>query len=299
MLGPVAFVSVEVPSGGSAGTGLEKPTENPAWGIVLSGALRLHGPGEQVFTRGTAFHVPGGAPPHWFTAPGRAVIAGFTPIAREIDTSDDGMRARGFEPLTRLAAPAPPPSVISPAGGGSVFRRRGSIEAELAPMGEWVFTRTTYGPLSGYTSGWCDLPHWGMVLSGDLALRFENSVELLSVGDVYYCPAGPPGHQFQVADGATTIDYTPADDLFGSARKAEWRSAAARRIDGVAVGTARPARRSRAKVTEDQVGSTDQPDAPSPDAHHYRGSPSLRQGGRGRVQWVRRHAHPADAAHTE
>ncbi len=72
ILGPVAFVSVEVPAAGSAGTALERPTENAAWGFVLSGDVTLHGPTERRFDRGTAFHVPGGPPEHWFTASGRA-----------------------------------------------------------------------------------------------------------------------------------------------------------------------------------------------------------------------------------
>jgi hypothetical protein len=165
-------------------------------------------------------------------------------------------------------------------------------------MGEWIFTRTTYGPLSGYTSGWCDMPHWGMVLSGDLALRFEGSVELLSAGDVYYCPAGPPGHQFQVADGATTIDYTPVADLFGPGRKAEWRSAAARRIEGGDVTVARTARRIRPKALEERGVPTDPPEAPLAGTHAHTPH-ALRPGGRSGVQWVRRGAHPAVDAHIE
>ncbi len=241
ILGPVAFVSVELPAGGSTGTGLEKPTDSPAWGIVLGGSVGLHGPREEHFPGGTAFHVPAGPPQHWFTAPGRAVIAWFTPLARDVDTSDAAMRALGFEPLSRMPAPQPPPALIE-AIGGSVFRGQGSMEVEAAQMGEWVFCRTMYGPLSGYTSGWCDLAHWGMVLTGDLALRFESDVELLSAGDVYYCPPGPPGHQFQVADAATTIDYTPAADLLGPGRKSEWRAATARRLQRSDAAAGREAR---------------------------------------------------------
>jgi hypothetical protein len=241
ILGPVAFVSVEVPAAGSAGTALERPTESPAWGFVLNGEVTLHGQFERRFGRGTAFHVPGGPPEHWFTAPGRALIAGFAPLTRDMDTSDEAMRAQGYEPVQRMAAPPAPPAIVAPADGGTVVSgSHGSIEAEVAQMGEWTFMRTTHGPLSGYTSAWCDLPHWGMVLAGDLALRTETDVELLSAGDVYYCPPGPPGHQFQVADAATTMDYTPTVDLAAPGRKAEWRTLARRR----------PAR-ARASVTGD------------------------------------------------
>ena len=98
-------------------------------------------------------------------------------------------------------------------------------------MGTWVFMRTTYSPMSGYTSGWCDVPHWGLVLTGDLALNWEGGVELLTAGDVYYCPAGPPGHQFQVPDAATTIDYTPLERFDTDDRVMEWRRAALRRAE--------------------------------------------------------------------
>jgi hypothetical protein len=287
ILGPVAFVIVDVPPGGSTGTGLEKPTENPVWGIVLGGSIALHGPVEQTFSHGTAFHVPGGPPEHWFTASGRAVLAGFTPMTREIDTSDAGIRALGYEPLSRFAAPAPPPAVIAPAGGGAIFRARGSIEAEIASMGEWVFTRATFGPLSGYTSGWCDMAHWGMVLTGDLALRFERGVELLSAGDVYYCPAGPPGHQFQVADAATTIDYTPTSDMMGPTRKAEWRAAAVRRLDRKEAVVGRSVRHARETAARESQAVLDAGVNALAEAH-VPAPAALRGPGRRGVHWVRR-----------
>jgi hypothetical protein len=77
-------------------------------------------------------------------------------------------------------------------------------------MGAWLFTRTTFGPLSGYADGWCDLPHWGLVLDGSLVLRWEDGdIELLGPGDAFHCPGGPTGHRFEVADIATIVDYTP------------------------------------------------------------------------------------------
>jgi len=239
VLGPVAFVSVEVPHEGSAGTGVERPSQQPAWGLVLHGSVQLNGPTERSFPAGTAFHVPAGPPDHWFTASGRAVIAGFAPMNPDVDTSNQGIRKLGFEVIARPPAPMPPPRIIQPAGGGTILRDRGQIESEVANMGDWVFMRSTFGPLSGYTSGWCDLPHWGMVLEGDLALRTEESVELLTAGDVFYVAAGPPGHQFQVPDGATTIDYTPAADLRGDGRKADWRVEAVHRLAATETDAAR------------------------------------------------------------
>ncbi len=258
ILGPVAFVSVEVPDDGSAGTGLERPTERPAWGIVLAGEVALHGAMEQQFPAGTAFHIPAGPPSHSFTAPARAVIAGFAPLSEDVDTTDAGMRARGFESVAGLLAPPPFPRIISPAAGSTKYRTRGTIEAEVAVMGDWVFTRTSYGPLSGYTSGWCDLPHWGIVLAGDLALRFQTEVELLSAGDVYYCPAGPGGHRFQVTDSAVTVDYTPVSGLLGDGRKAEWRSAALRRLLSAGAIPAPASASATGPQARDEVASAEQ-----------------------------------------
>jgi hypothetical protein len=86
----------------------------------------------------------------------------------------------------------------------------GQIETESAIMGDWLFTRSRFGPLSGYAEGWCDLPHWGLVLDGDLVLHWEDGeLELLGPGDAFHCPSGPSGHRIEVADRATIIDYTP------------------------------------------------------------------------------------------
>jgi quercetin dioxygenase-like cupin family protein len=81
------------------------------------------------------------------------------------------------------------------------------------------------GERSGYTSGWCDMPHWGMVTAGRLAIEWEDDVEILSPGDVFHCPAGPPGHRLQAADPATLVDLTPVRAFDTTARTADWRQA--------------------------------------------------------------------------
>ena len=223
LLGPVAFVQVEVPAGGSAGTGLEQPSLSAGWGFVLRGQVTLHGATTRDVPAGTAFYVPPGPPDHYTTAIGGTILAGFAPIQPDLDASDQGLRRQGFK-LLPLGAPRPPlPQAMRSGEPSALFREPGSIEVETAQMGEWLFASSTFGPLTGYTSGWCDLPHWGMVLSGDFALKTEDDVELFGAGDVYYCPAGPPGHQFQVVDSATTIDYTPIAEFDGPRRMAEWR----------------------------------------------------------------------------
>jgi quercetin dioxygenase-like cupin family protein len=239
ILGPVAFAIVELGGQGSAGSALEQPTDAESWGFVLQGELTLHASQPQALTAGTAFYVPAGPPAHSFSASGRVVAAGFAPVRPDLDASDDALRAAGWTPA-RSRSSTPLPKTIQPLGPTSRFRPQGSIEVELAQMGSWVFARNTFGPLSGFATGWCDLPHWGIVLSGDLALAFEDDVELLTAGDIYYCPPGPPGHQIRVADAATTIDYTPLQDMQGSARRSEWRRQATRRLAKVEATPGRP-----------------------------------------------------------
>ena len=60
-------------------------------------------------------------------------------------------------------------------------------------MAPFVMSRIKMGERSGYTAGWCDAPHWGIVTEGRLAIEWEHDVEILSKGDVFHCPAGPPG----------------------------------------------------------------------------------------------------------
>jgi hypothetical protein len=83
-------------------------------------------------------------------------------------------------------------------------------------------TQAHFGAGSGYTTDWCDAPHWGLVTSGAIAIEWQNDIEVLAAGDVYHCPAGPPGHRLEAADPASVIDLTPIDSA-RRARVAPWR----------------------------------------------------------------------------
>lgn len=228
MLGPVAYVLADLPAG-AAGTSLETPCIERHWGIVLQGTLRLERPGPTALAAGTAFHIPGGAPEHRFCAPDPVVVAGFAPLEATVGMGDEALAAKGFEVVGMTQPPPPPPPTIQLDPSGTTYHvARGAIDVETATMGPWLFSRATFGPLSGYTSGWCDLPHWGLVIQGDLAIAYEHGVELLSAGDVYYCPPGPPGHRFEVSDAATVMDYTPTAGIEPIRRRAEWRRVPAR-----------------------------------------------------------------------
>jgi mannose-6-phosphate isomerase-like protein (cupin superfamily) len=226
-LGPVAFIVGEIPDSGTAGTTLENSCVEPHWSIVLSGTLevvRSDGPIARV-AAGQAFFVPAGQPPHSFRAERRVSAAGFVPLAPG-GIDDEAVRKAGFEEVAesgwRPVLPAAREVTVA-AGSAVVPIGRGAILADAALMGPWLYCQATFGGESGYTSRWCDLPHWGMVIAGTMAIEWENGIEIIGAGDAFYCPAGPPGHRFQVTDSATIIDFTPVDGLRAGGRVAEWR----------------------------------------------------------------------------
>ena len=213
VLGEAAFLIVEVPPGGSAGTGLEEPCRQEHWGIVLKGEVQLHGRHARAFGAGTAFYVAPGRL-HQLSATASTVIAGFTPVTEPVDESPEGLRARGIEVVRRTPAPALPPAAVRVAGTRARSAVTGQVHTVSALMGRWLFTRSTFGPISGFGDGWCDLPHWGQVIDGSLLLRWESGeIELLGAGDVFCCPRDVGGHRIEVAESATMIDYTPVEAI--------------------------------------------------------------------------------------
>jgi hypothetical protein len=99
----------------------------------------------------------------------------------------------------------------------------GEIVATSRRMGDLIFTRARFGERTGYTGGLCDTPHWGLVTSGSLALETEDDIEVVTAGDVFACPSGPPGHRLLAADPASTIDLTPVDAIGAKGRLSDWR----------------------------------------------------------------------------
>jgi mannose-6-phosphate isomerase-like protein (cupin superfamily) len=202
-LGPISAVLAELPAGGSAGTTLEQACERAHWTVVLRGEIELlRGSERTELTTGQAFYVPAGKPAHQFRSRHRAVLAGFVP------PSDEAASALGALCVAHNSTAEPP---------------AGEIHAEALSAGPWIMTRSSFGPTSGYGAGWCDVPHWGVVVSGGGVIEFEDDVEVVAAGDLYYCPAGPPGHKLEVADRATFVDFTPRDALEKSLRVGEWR----------------------------------------------------------------------------
>lgn len=262
-LGPVAAILVEAPSEGSRQTTLEEPCEEPHWAIVLRGELELRrGRGRWRLLPGDVFHVPAGPPAHRFFAARLTVLAGFVPLPEGEDSAEMGTDGAAIDiaGIARLAGSVAPPRLSGPdpersAGlAGRPFRghlsssavgrppngdrasvvvaRRldgdpvpaGEVEAEAVAMGAWVMARACFGPTSGYGANWCDLAHWGLVVSGGATIEYEDDVEVIRAGDFYYCPAGPPGHRLEVADAAMVVDFTPQDAFDSGLRIEDWRA---------------------------------------------------------------------------
>jgi hypothetical protein len=132
----------------------------------------------------------------------------------------------GFEPVDavgQLPRLAPSVAVTVAMTSEVVPLRRGQIEAESSLMGDWLLCATRFGGVSGYTTSWCDQPHWGMVIRGTIAIEWESEMEIVSAGDAYYCPPGPPGHRIEVTDAATIMDFTPVEAMIRTGRVAGWR----------------------------------------------------------------------------
>ena len=223
MLESMAFVIAELPPGGSAGTALETPCIRPHWGFVVDGEVEVEvGGGRQPVLPGSAFHVPAGGEPHRFFASGEARIAGFEPVDPRTDVTDASLQASGFELVGThsLAAATIVPAAIQP------LDEANRVEARTWSMSGFVLTQARFGSGSGYTSEWCDAPHWGLVTAGRIAIEWEDDLEIVAAGDIYHCVGGPPGHRLEAADPASIVDLTPIDRLGG--RLAAWRRGGAR-----------------------------------------------------------------------
>jgi quercetin dioxygenase-like cupin family protein len=218
MLGSMAYVFAEIPAAGSAGTSLEQPCTLAHWGFVVEGELTYIADGQrETIPAGRAFHVPAGGPEHHFETAGAALIAGFQPVESEVDLSDRGLTDQGFEILRTRPAPTVVPEIPNrPVDAGQVL-------SESWSMSGYVMTRVRMGERSGYTAGWCDAPHWGLVTDGRFTIEWEDDVEIVSAGDIFHCPGGPPGHRLEAADPATFVDLTPIAAMQNAGRLVEWR----------------------------------------------------------------------------
>jgi quercetin dioxygenase-like cupin family protein len=222
ILGSIAFVLVEVPDSGSAGTSIEQPSRQAHWALVIDGDLTYEDGGRSLhIPAGSALYVPGGEPEHRLRAAGGSRIVGFLPIDPSVEVTDQLLAQQGFEILAPSASGGALPIVVPTSATGPW--RAGEIEARVWSMPPYAMTAAQFGPASGYMADWCDAPHWGLVTAGQLAIEYEHDVEIVAAGDVYHCPTGAPAHRLQAADPATIVDLTPIEAIVGDSRIAEWR----------------------------------------------------------------------------
>ncbi|MFL5757315.1 MAG: hypothetical protein ACJ77N_13595 [Chloroflexota bacterium] len=227
ILRDVAYVVAEVPASGTAGTVLENLCERPHWAFVARGSVAVAAQsGRSDIGPGTAFHVPATLV-HRFHADGRVDLVGFERLAPGTDVSDERLVAEGFE-IVRGGATAPPQ--VLPVPGPAERAEPGDVETRATRMGDLLLCQTSFGARSGYTSPFCDLEHWGLVTAGNLAIEWENDIEVLTAGDAFYCPPGPPGHRFRAADPAASIDFTPLAAFDRGTRVVDWRRDVAAKV---------------------------------------------------------------------
>jgi hypothetical protein len=56
----------------------------------------------------------------------------------------------------------------------------------------------------------CQCPHWGVVVSGELRLRYADRDEIYRAGDAY---VARPGHVPVVTAGTEVVEFSPTDKL--------------------------------------------------------------------------------------
>ncbi|HEX8939345.1 MAG TPA: hypothetical protein VF763_04200 [Candidatus Limnocylindrales bacterium] len=227
VMGDVTYVVVELPEAGSAGTTLEERCVQPHWGLVLRGEVSLERADQRIsLPTGRVFHVAPGGPPHRFLADGSAALAGFSRLDAGADVSDEAIARLGFDVVHDARRALGQPTVPAPRLellGQPPVRRAGRVDVQAVRMGGLLCCQARLRATTGYDIEWCDQPHWGLVLSGELTVDAEDQAELIAAGDAYYCPPGPPGHRFETADEATIVDFTPLDSFGPGVRASAWR----------------------------------------------------------------------------
>ena len=226
VLGDVLVSVISIGPEGTAGSSLEEPCDAPHWAIVLRGDIVLEQGGrEYPIGANHAFHVPAGAPPHRFRAASGVRIVGFQPVDPVFDAGDEGLGVSDRTTSQRGTRFAGAP-VVEPLRTRLHLDpgvREGSITARSVEMGGWAMTEAVFGRRSGFLGGWCDVPHWGLLVDGELTLEWEADVELVAAGDLMYCPPGPPGHRLEVAESAFVVDFTSLSALSRARRVGDWR----------------------------------------------------------------------------
>lgn len=62
--------------------------------------------------------------------------------------------------------------------------------------------------LKGLPDDRCQCPHWGVVLKGQMRVRYADREEVVQAGDAYYLP---PGHIPIMEPGTEIVEFSPKD----------------------------------------------------------------------------------------
>jgi hypothetical protein len=91
------------------------------------------------------------------------------------------------------------------------------IQGRYVELGDYTVSFETFPEDADGTTAFrglpddrCQCPHWGLVLSGRLVLRYHDRDETYVAGDAFYAP---PGHVPIVAAGTETVDFSPSKEL--------------------------------------------------------------------------------------
>jgi hypothetical protein len=91
------------------------------------------------------------------------------------------------------------------------------IEGRYAELGGWTVSYEAFradadpAPLfRGLPDDRCQCPHWGVVVSGRVVMRYPDHDETFTAGDAYYIP---PGHLPLVFEGAEVVEFSPTEQL--------------------------------------------------------------------------------------
>ena len=89
------------------------------------------------------------------------------------------------------------------------------IEGRYVELGPYTVSFESFredadpAPLfSGLPDDRCQCPHWGVVRSGTLTIRYTDRDETYSAGDAYYAE---PGHLPLVFAGTEIVEFSPTD----------------------------------------------------------------------------------------
>jgi glyoxylate utilization-related uncharacterized protein len=97
-----------------------------------------------------------------------------------------------------------------------ILAQMDGYEARSADWGDVTVTFESMGaadpaPLFvGLPDDRCQASHYGMVLEGELVVRYADAEETITAGQAYYLP---PGHVPLVRTSAKTVEFTRSDEL--------------------------------------------------------------------------------------